>query len=167
MTTSADGAASVLRRGLLWVAAITCVGIAVELAVDRHWTQPTQLVAWAALAVSAVAIVLVAAARSAAPVRLGRVLAVVVMLSALLGVWEHVESNYDAGDLDFEYASSWETLSEPMRWWLAATKTVGPSPPLAPGALAQASLCVLLATLRHPALTPGEASRATAPDAAE
>ena len=167
MTASVDGAASVLRRGLLWVAAITCVGIAVELAADRHWTTPIQFVAWAALVVTAVAIVLVATARSAAPVRLGRILAVVVMLSAVLGIWEHVESNYDAGELDFEYASSWENVSEPTRWWLAASKTVGPSPPLAPGALAQASLCVLLATLRHPALKPAEVSRATAPDVAE
>jgi hypothetical protein len=167
VATSVDAAASVLRRGLLWVAAITGVGIAVELAADRHWTQPIQLVAWAALAVIAVAIVLVATAGSATPLRLGRVLAVLVMVSAILGIWEHVEANYDAGELDFEYAKSWETLSEPARWWLAATKTVGPSPPLAPGALAQASLCVLLATLRHPALNAGEAPRATAPDAAE
>jgi len=167
VTTSVDGAASVLRRGLLWVAAITCAGIAVELAVDRHWTTPIQLVAWIALAVTAIAIVLVAAAGSAARVRLGRILAVVVMLSAVLGVWEHVESNYDAGELDFEYAASWENLSEPARWWLAATKTVGPSPPLAPGALAQASLCVLLATLRHPALKRGGPAPATAPGSAE
>jgi hypothetical protein len=137
------------------------------LAADRHWTTPIQFVAWAALVVTAVAIVLVATARSAAPVRLGRILAVVVMPSAVLGIWEHVESNYDAGELDFEYASSWETLSEPARWWLAASKTVGPSPPLAPGALAQAGLCVLLATLRHPVLKPAEVSRATAPDVAE
>jgi hypothetical protein len=162
--------ASALRRGLLWVAALTSVGIAVELAADRHWTQPIQLVAWGALAVLALGIVLVATARSAARVRVGRVLVVAVMLSAGLGIWEHVEANHEAGELDFEYGNTWETLAAPTRWWLAATKTVGPSPPLAPGALAQASLCVLLATLRHPALKPDgpEASAlARAPDAGE
>ena len=155
-----------LRRGLLLVAALTCVGIAVELAADRHWAQPIQLVAWAALAATAVAIALVATATSPARVHLSRILVVVVILSTVLGIWEHVASNYDAGELDFEYANTWESQSEPTRWWLAATKTVGPSPPLAPGALAQASLCVLLATLRHPALKPGGPAPATAPDSA-
>ena len=159
--------ASTLRRGLLWLAALTCVGIGVELAADRHWTQPIQLVAWGALAVLVVAIVLVAKATTAVRVRLARMLAIVVMLSALLGIWEHVESNHDAGELDFEYGERWESLSTPTRWWLAATKTVGPSPPLAPGALAQASLCVLLATLRHPALKAGGTARVAAPDSAE
>jgi hypothetical protein len=166
MSLSHGAAAPVLRRGLLWVAALTTAGIAVDLAADRHWTQPMQLVAWGALAAIALAIVLVTRATSAARLRLARVLVVVVMFSALVGVWEHVASNYDAGELDFEYAGSWESRSEPARWWLAATKTVGPSPPLAPGALAQASLCVLLATLRHPVLAPSEAARATAPGAA-
>ena len=156
---------SALRRGLLGLAALTGAGIAVELAADRHWTQPIQLVAWGALVVLVVGIVLVAAA-TAGRVRLARILAIAVMVSAVLGIWEHVEANYDAGELDFEYSERWESLSVPTRWWLAASKTVGPSPPLAPGALAQASLCVLLATLRHPALKPAGSAGPTAPDAA-
>ena len=74
------------------------------------------------------------------------------MLSALYGVWEHVESNWDAGPLDRNYADTWDTLSSSSQWWLAITKTVGPSPVLAPGALAQVGLCILLATIRHPSL---------------
>ena len=102
---------------------MTSAGIVVELAVERHWSQPSQQVAWVA-----------------------------VMLSAVYGIWEHVDSNYDAGELDYRYADTWGSVPETTRWWLAVSKTVGPSPPLAPGALAQASLCVLLATLRHPSL---------------
>ena len=102
-----------LRRGLLWVAALTSAGIGVELAADRHWTTPIQLVAWGALAATGVAIALVAGASSAARVRLGRAVVVIVMFSAVLGIWEHVYSNYDAGELDFEYASTWEGLPEP------------------------------------------------------
>src|SRR5687768_10158318 len=117
MAVSGDTAASVLRRGLLWVAALTSVGIATELAADRHWAQAVQLVAWGALAVVALAIVLVATATTEAKVRLARILAVVVMLSAAWGVWEHVASNHDAGELDFEYATSWEGLPELTRWW--------------------------------------------------
>src|SRR5262249_58491373 len=124
-------------------------GLAIELAVERHWTQPIQFVAWGALVVAATAILLVLGAPSPARLRLARVLAVAVMLSALLGVWEHVEGNYDAGPLDQNYSDRWDSLPASTQWWLAVSKTVGPSPPLAPGALAQAGLCVLLATVRH------------------
>ena len=82
------------------------------------------------------------------------VFAVLVVVSGVFGIWEHIESNYDAGELDQVYSARWETLPAASRWWLAVSKTVGPSPPLAPGALAQAGLCVLLATVRHPARRP-------------
>src|SRR5205807_1917424 len=47
-----------VRRGLLWLAGLTSAGIAVELAVERHWTQPGQLIAWGALAQAAMAVLL-------------------------------------------------------------------------------------------------------------
>jgi hypothetical protein len=153
MAQLADAPAALLRRGLLWIAALSTVGIAAELGVARHWTQPIQLVAWGAVAALAVAIALLARTPSPRNVRFAQALAVVVVLSGLLGVWEHVYANYDAAPLDFRYADTWDSLPEATRWWLAATKSVGPSPPLASGALAQAALCVLLATLRHPALS--------------
>lgn len=147
-----DAASPLLRRGLLWLGAVTVSALAVELAAERHWTQPVQLVAWAALLLTLVAVALVAWAPSPRNVRLAQIVAVVVVLSSVLGIWEHVYSNYDAGELDQQYSNSWESLPESSRWWLAVTKSVGPSPVLAPGALAQAAVCVLLATLRHPAL---------------
>jgi hypothetical protein len=154
-----DAASAVLRRGLLWLAALSCAGIGVELAADRHWTQPVQFVAWGALVAVGVALVMVAWRPTRASLRLARLLLIVVMLCAVLGIWEHVYANYDAGGLDFEYADTWDSLPETQRWWLAISKTVGPSPPLAPAALAQASLAVLLATLRHPALASGDRRR--------
>jgi hypothetical protein len=147
-----DAASPILRRGLLWLGALTSAGLVVELAVERHWAQPIQFVAWGALGVVAVAIAVVAWRPSRRRLRLAQILAVAVILSAGWGIWEHVEANYEAGPLDFRYADTWDGVPEITRWWLAASKTVGPSPPLAPGALAQASVCVLLATLRHPAL---------------
>jgi hypothetical protein len=149
---STDVAAPLLRCGLLWLGALTAAGIGIELAVERHWTQPIQWVAWGALALMAVALALMVGRPSRSRVRLARILSAVVIVSAVLGIWEHVEANHDAGELDYRYGETWETLPAAERWWLAISKTVGPSPPLAPGALAQASLCVLLATLRHPAL---------------
>ena len=62
--------------------------------------------------------------------------AVAAVLSAALGIWKHVYANYDAGPLDQRYDDTWESLPEARRWWLALTKSVGPSPPLAPAALA-------------------------------
>lgn len=152
ISTSTEAQAPVLRRGLLWLAALTTAGILIELAAERHWTQAIQLVAWGAVGVIAVAIALVAWSPSRGRVQVARILAIVVMLSALLGIWEHIEGNHDSGPLDAQYGDTWDGLSESTRWWLALSKTVGPSPPLAPGALAQAGLCVLLVTLRHPAL---------------
>ena len=152
MVTAADSASPLLRRGLLGLGALTCAGIGVELAVEHHWTTPTQAIAWVALGVVALALALLVKAPSRARVRVAQVLAAAAMVSAVWGIWEHVESNYDAGELDFRYTDTWASLPESTRWWLAVSKTVGPSPPLAPGALAQASLCALLATLRHPAL---------------
>jgi hypothetical protein len=149
-SSSADASSPLLRRGLLWLAGLTSLGIAVELGLDRHWTQPIQLVAWVALGAIGVAIALLARAPSPSGVRVAQILAVVVVLMAALGIWEHVYANYDAGPLDYRYADTWDGLTEAGRWWLALTKTVGPSPPLAPGALAQAGLCVLLAAWRHP-----------------
>jgi hypothetical protein len=53
--------ASLLRGGLIAVSALTKVGLAGELAIERHWGSPTQLIAWAALVGLAVAIVLLLA----------------------------------------------------------------------------------------------------------
>jgi hypothetical protein len=144
--------ATVLRRGLLGLAALTIGGLAVELTTERHWEQPSQLIAWAALALLAVALGLLARAGRAWRVRVARLLAAAVVASAVFGIWEHIEANHDAGPLDGRYAATWEALSTPSQWWLAARKVVGPAPPLAPGALAEAGLAVLLATARHPAL---------------
>ena len=160
MSLPADPSSPLLRRGLLWLAALTTLGIAVELGMERHWTQPIQFVAWGAVGAITIAIALVARAPSRARVRLAQIFAAAVVLSAAVGIGEHVYANYDAGPLDYHYANTWEDLTEARRWWLAITKTVGPSPPLAPGALAQAGLCVLLATLRHPALRRDRASAA-------
>ncbi len=151
-TTLTDATSSLLRRGLLWLAALTTVGMAADLATARHWTQAIQLVAWAAIALLAAAIALLLWRPSAVRVRIAQALAMIVVASAIIGVWQHVVANYDAGELDYRHAQTWGSTPEATRWWLAATASVGPSPPFAAGALAQAGLVVLLATLRHPSL---------------
>ena len=141
-----------LRRGLLALAGLTTGGVVLELAAERHWTQPIQLIAWGAAGLLVVAIALVQWGPSRGWVRTARWLAAVAVLSAIWGVGVHVYANYDAGELDRRYSSSWDSVPEIERWALALSKTVGPSPPFAPGALAQAGLAVLLATVGHPVL---------------
>jgi MFS superfamily sulfate permease-like transporter len=135
MATPTDTSAPLLRRGLLGLGALTTVGIGVELAVEHHWTSPSQQLAWLALGIVALALSLLVGTPSRTRVRVARGLAIAVLTSAAWGILAHVEANHDAGELDFRYADSWASLPEATRWWLAVSKTVGPSPPLAPGAL--------------------------------
>lgn len=161
-TLSAEARAlAVVRHGLLGLCAAGIVGTAVELAMLRHWTSFLQLVPWLALAPLAGALVLLARHPSATTVRAARAVAVAVVIVAGFGVVEHVKANYDAGPLDRRYATRWETMSAPSRWWTAASGGVGPSPALAPAVLAQAALCLALATVAHPARRDGAGSRRT------
>ena len=148
MSPSTDG--RMLRRALIAVGAIGITGTSLDLVMERHWDNLEQLIPWPALAALAVAVALIAVRPSASRLRIARVLCLAVCLLALVGVWRHVTANYEAAPLDFRFAARWDAISEPVRWWLAATKTVGPSPPLAPGVLAQAALALLAAAHRHP-----------------
>lgn len=146
--------AAALRRGLLLLAALGRAGTALELASLRHWGSAVQLVPWAALAVTAVAIGAMAAGPGARGVRVVRGVAVGLFVVAAFGTYEHVLANYHVAPLDFRYATRWATMSLTARWWAAASGAVGPSPALAPAVLAQAALCLWLACLGHPALVP-------------
>ncbi|MEA2972146.1 MAG: hypothetical protein QOG82_604 [Actinomycetota bacterium] len=141
-----------LRLGLLLLAGLGTAGTALELAVLRHWGSTIQLVPWAAVIATAVAVAAMAVRPSSRTVRIVRWVAVALCLVAAFGTYEHVLSNYHAAPLDFRFATRWPTMSAPARWWAAASGAVGPSPALAPAVLAQSALCLLLACVRHPAL---------------
>ena len=143
---------TVMRAGMLALAVVACCGTAVELATERHWNSTLQLVPWAALGVLALAQGLIAVRPGRMAIRVARILAVLVVLTSIFGIVEHVQANLDAGVLNATYADAWDRLSIWAQLWYAATKTVGPAPPLAAGVLAQAGLLTLLATWRHPAL---------------
>ena len=151
-TRTSLATATLLRRCLIALAALSVAGLAGDLAMLRHWQNAVQLIPWFSLGVAAVAIALLLARPSRGAVWLVRTLSLAVALSAAFGVFQHVLANYESGPLDFRYADIWGTMSEPARWWAAAIKTVGPAPPLAAAALGNAALCVLMATVRHPAL---------------
>ena len=145
--------AEVLRRGLLALGVVSILATATELVMLRHWTTLVQVIPFMVLGVLAVALALVAVRPVRGRLQVGRAAAVASVLAAFYGVYAHVSANYDAGPLDRDYSVRWDGMSAIARWWAAATGSVGPSPPVAPAALAFGALCVLLATLRHPALS--------------
>jgi hypothetical protein len=152
---TAEGLVRAMRTGLLVIAALGVGGTAVELATIRHWGSAAQLIPWVCLLVLGAAIASVAFRPSAGRVRAARWVAVVALLAGLFGVFEHVKENLHAGPLDAHYAATWSSMTTVAKWWAAAYGGVGPSPTLAPAILAQISLCLLLATLGHPALRAG------------
>jgi hypothetical protein len=137
---------SFVRRGLLVLTVIGIAATAFELSTEHHWNGLEQLVPWFALTALTVALVLTVLPGRGARL-LATVLALVVLGASVYGMLDHIAVNYNSGPLDQRFADTWDSLSATQRWWYAATKQVGPSPPLAPGVLAQTALLLLLAGL--------------------
>lgn len=147
-----DPEGPLLRRWLIAISALATVGTVLELLLLRHWDNGLEVIPFVSLAILGGAIAILASASSSRAVRVARLVASAVAASGAIGVFIHVRANYEAAPLDFRYTDSWPTTAEPIRWLLAATDTVGPSPTLAPAALTFAALALLAATLHHPAL---------------
>ena len=145
--------ATILRRGVLGLAGLGIAGTTVELVFLRHWTTATAAIVWIGIVALGGGFVALLGKPSAGRVRAVRILAGVGFVVAVAGIWFHVMENLDAGPLDRAFASRWDTMSVLDQWWTAITGAVGPAPTLAPGALAEISLALFLATLRHPAIT--------------
>ena len=142
-----DRLVGALRRALLALAGAGVAVTAVELAMLRHWGSFTRNIPWAVLAITAAAIVGVAVRPSRPMFVTARITAAVVTASTAYGIVQHVIANHDAGPLDARYADRWDSMSAWSQWWAAATESVGPSPPLAPAALALGGVCLWLATI--------------------
>jgi hypothetical protein len=136
-----------IRRALMALTAIGVLGAAFELATEQHWRSTEQLIPWGAIALLTLAVLLLLGKDSPRLVAAVRLIALVVLLASVFGVYAHVAANYDAGPLDQRFAATWDTLPVVTRWRYALTKVVGPAPPLAPGMLGQSALLLLLATL--------------------
>ena len=122
-----------LRAALLLLAGLGVVGTAAELAMERHWQGPWQLLPWLALGMIALALGVLLVRRARATVRFARICAALVILTAAVGVWRHVQENYDTAPLDARYTDRWETMSNVQRWWDVGRGSVGPAPLLALG----------------------------------
>ncbi len=140
------------RHGLLALGWFGLAGTAAQLALDRHWSSLTQLPPWLALIALGYALTVVGRAEGSR--RVARWLAVVVTVIALVGVYFHIEENYQAGPLDQRFSATWESMAFASRLWAAASQGVGPSPVLASGALLMTSAVVVLESLRSRDRTP-------------
>jgi hypothetical protein len=152
VTAPEPAPAGTLRRLFLALATLGVAATGVELAILRHWESVEQLVPWIALLLIAFAIAGVTYHPVPARVRAAQAVAAVVAASGLYGMYSHTVANYAAGPLDQRYSATWSTMSTASRWWEAATGGVGPSPLLAPAVLTQIGVCLLCATVAHPAL---------------
>jgi hypothetical protein len=148
-----------LRLGALALAALGIVGTGSELAFLRHWNGFEQLIPWAVLGVLAVAALALAVHPGAAVVRTVRAMGVTALAAGGYGVYVHVSENYATAPLDGSYGPRWDSMNVVERVWAAATGSVGPAPTLAPAALTQIGLCLLLACVAHPALSTVRARR--------
>lgn len=150
--TTPNDTTTLLRRGVLGLAILGIAGTGVELVFLRHWTSALRLLVWPTLLALCLGAWLLARGPSGPVVRRVRWMALGVVLVAGLGMALHVHANLGAGPLSEAYGARWASMPAIQQWFLATTGGVGPAPTLAPGALAEIALGLLLATVRHPAL---------------
>ena len=135
------------RAALALLAFAIIAGSALDLAFARHWQSLEQAIAWGGIGLALAALALLRIRPTSRRVWASRVLAALVVIVALVGMWRHVVANYEAAPLDFRYETRWAQMSPMQQWWAASTGAVGPAPSLAPAVLAQAAVCVLLASV--------------------
>jgi DNA-binding winged helix-turn-helix (wHTH) protein len=155
--------ATLLRNCLIALAALNTAGIAVELASLRHWKTPVQMIPWVTVVVIAVCIGLLVPRPTRGSVHTVRILAALVVVSALFGMYEHIAANYRAGPLDFRFADHWAAMPLAARLWASLTGAVGPAQAFVPGVMAFGATCLWFATLRHPALLSSGSGRSGRP----
>lgn len=128
-----------LRRFLLMVAALSCLGIAAELWLAEHTGEATQLLPFVLCAIGFGASVAALLRPNRRTLRGLRVAMAPVALGSLFGVWEHLESNL-------------EVVREVQPGGGVLEALYGAAPLLAPAALALIAVLAVAATYYHPAL---------------
>ena len=146
-TFEGEGSAGALRAGLLLLVAFGVVGTAVVLAYDRHWDGIWQLVPWATLAAIGLVLVALLVRPTRTVVWTARMLAVLTIVAAVLGVWRHFDENYNTASLDARYTDRWETMTTGARLWSVTNGSVGHVPIPASGVLVPIGAALGMATI--------------------
>lgn len=142
-----EGPAGALRGAIALLAVIGVVGIAMALAYDRHWEEPWQLAPWITLVLVSAALAALVFRPSRVTVRLARVIAVLAVVSALLGVWQHFDENYNTAPLDHRYADRWDGMNVIERMWAVGNGDVGHVPVPSAAVLIPIALALWMTTL--------------------
>ncbi len=82
-----------IHWALLILTTLGLAGTAIQLAMERHWSQPWQFPPWVALLGVAIGLILLLVSTGRTAVMLARVIAAIVLLISLVGFWQHFASN--------------------------------------------------------------------------
>ena len=130
----------VLILGLL---AFALGGTGIELLLLGHYEEPQQWAPLVTMGLGMASAVWCLVAPSRASLRVLRFAMVLLVLSALVGLWLHYRSNAEFELEMYPGREGFELFKESL---------MGAIPALAPGALVQMGLMGWIATFRHPAL---------------
>ncbi|HET8670248.1 MAG TPA: hypothetical protein VFM05_06340 [Candidatus Saccharimonadales bacterium] len=144
---SSDLILSRLRRFLLGLSALLCVGIVFELWLTKHMENFVQLIPFGLCGLGFLAAAVVLFYPRRAPMLSLRLCMGLVALGGIFGAYEHIENN-----VGFHREIR---PNAPTREIVLAS-FYGPNPLLAPGILAVAAVLAMAATYHHPALVNGK-----------
>ena len=136
-----------LRAGLLWLVFLGLVGLSVALAYERHWEGYWQMIPWAAIGIMFLTMLILVIWPAPATRKLTKIVAVLMILVACLGVWLHFDENYKTASLDANYTERWESMSLVDRVWEVAKGSVGHVPIYAAGLLVPLGLALAVASI--------------------
>lgn len=131
------------RMFLLGLAAFMCVGTVVELLLAEHTEQALQIVPFLLCGAALAAVLVVWVKPTAGTIRAMRLVMGALVLGSLLGVYEHLEGNWEI------VLETKPNLATAEMIWQALR---GAAPMLAPGILFLVALLAVAATYYHPAL---------------
>ena len=132
-----------MRRFLLIIVELLCVGTAVELWLEKHYKETPQLIPFMLCVLGLASVLLVQWRPGSKTIWLLRIVMVAVVLGSILGGYFHLASNID---FQVEMRPNQSTIDS----FFAAL--MGTAPILAPGMLGLAGVLALAATYYHPAL---------------
>jgi len=131
------------RKFLLIIVELMCVATVVELWLEKHYKETTQLIPFGLCAAAFLSVLAVLIRPQRNTITVLRIVMVVVILGSVLGGYLHLSTNFDFQSEMRPNASAFDSLLASL---------MGAAPILAPGLLGLAGVLGLGATYYHPAL---------------